>query len=226
MSRKDTIVLAVLVNCALLIALFVTAIKKGDSKGVSARAPITEVSSISLPQSQKKEIELAQGDEIDRVLKEFSERAQKVPDQEKPRIDFSQELKALAVAGHEAPTPKQASPAHNAGREMTVRKGDALAKIAAQYGTTVSALMEANGLKTTNLRIGQVLKLPGKEKISSPQKVSSEPVGEFYTVKQGDNPWTIAVKNQLKVEELLKLNELDEASARKLKPGDRLRIRK
>jgi LysM repeat protein len=48
---------------------------------------------------------------------------------------------------------------------------------------------------------------------------------EYYTVKVGDNPWTIAKKHNLKVEELLKLNGLNEQRARKLKPGERLRVK-
>lgn len=47
---------------------------------------------------------------------------------------------------------------------------------------------------------------------------------KYYTVKNGDNPWTIAVKNHMKVDELLKLNHLDADKAKRLKPGDQLRI--
>ena len=48
---------------------------------------------------------------------------------------------------------------------------------------------------------------------------------EYYTMKVGDNPWAIAMKHHMKVEELLRLNGLNEERARKLKPGDRLRTR-
>ncbi|HSX13751.1 MAG TPA: LysM domain-containing protein [Chlamydiales bacterium] len=48
---------------------------------------------------------------------------------------------------------------------------------------------------------------------------------EYYIVKVGDNPWGIAMKHHMKLEELLKLNQLNEEKARKLKPGDRLRTR-
>jgi len=51
------------------------------------------------------------------------------------------------------------------------------------------------------------------------------PLPDYYTVKVGDNPWTIAMKHHMKVEELLRINSLNEEKARKLKPGDRLRIR-
>jgi LysM repeat protein len=42
-----------------------------------------------------------------------------------------------------------------------VRPGDNLFRIALRYGTTVTALMEANGLTTTRIDIGQVLIIPG-----------------------------------------------------------------
>ncbi len=47
---------------------------------------------------------------------------------------------------------------------------------------------------------------------------------EYYIVKPGDNPWTIAKKNHMRVEDLLRLNNMDQAKAKKLRPGDRLRI--
>lgn len=43
-----------------------------------------------------------------------------------------------------------------------VRPGDTLAKIAAHYGTTVWAIMQANGLSDPNrIYVGQILKIPG-----------------------------------------------------------------
>jgi murein DD-endopeptidase MepM/ murein hydrolase activator NlpD len=44
---------------------------------------------------------------------------------------------------------------------VTVAAGDSLARIARENGVTVSALKAANDLSADNIRIGQVLKLPG-----------------------------------------------------------------
>lgn len=86
--------------------------------------------------------------------------------------------------------------------------------------------MRTNRLSSTQLKIGQVLKIPAKNKGgASSSTVANSGESKFYVVKNGDNPWTIAVKNHMKVDELLKLNGLDEEKARKLKPGDQLRIR-
>lgn len=45
----------------------------------------------------------------------------------------------------------------------TVKKGDTLSGIAARYGTSVSALVSANGIKNPNvINVGQVLQIPVK----------------------------------------------------------------
>ena len=51
------------------------------------------------------------------------------------------------------------------------------------------------------------------------------PSDEYYIVKAGDNPWKIAKRFHLSFEKLLLLNGLDEAKARNLKIGQKLRIR-
>jgi LysM repeat protein len=116
--------------------------------------------------------------------------------------------------------------------EVTVKKGDSLDKIARAHGTTVDEIIKTNRLPSSFLREGQVLKLPAQKIAAAPkpkpaavEKPLSSSGPEYYTVKVGDNPWTIAMKHHMKVEELLKLNNLNEERARKLKPGDRLRIR-
>ncbi len=113
--------------------------------------------------------------------------------------------------------------------EVTVKKGDVLEKIARQHKTTVDAILKANNLSSVKLKIGQVLKVPSGQKSSATVTAkastpSASNDAKYYTVKNGDNPWTIAVKNRMKVEDLLKLNNLNEEKARKLKPGDKLRI--
>ena len=44
--------------------------------------------------------------------------------------------------------------------EYTVRAGDTLWDLSRRYGTTVEAIMQANGLTSTVLQIGQVLRIP------------------------------------------------------------------
>jgi len=45
----------------------------------------------------------------------------------------------------------------------TVKAGDALAKIAAQFGVTVEEIVEANDIEDPNrIEVGQVLVIPGR----------------------------------------------------------------
>ena len=97
-----------------------------------------------------------------------------------------------------------------------------------RHNTSVKEIMKFNNLVNTKLQIGQVIYLPPMSADSTKvDTVISPSVAkqQFYTVRTGDTPWTIAAKNQLKVEELLQLNNLNQEKARYLKPGDRLRIR-
>jgi peptidoglycan DL-endopeptidase LytF len=163
--------------------------------------------------------------------------------------NFADDLKVLAIPETPSASPVQLPAAQTLVAPMTpsnkvapefieikVKKGDVLEKIARHHHTTVAEIMKANKLASSNLRIGQVLKIPNKSikksepstivfspQTSTSSNVSNEGV-KYYTVKKGDNPWTIAVKNHLKVEDLLKLNNMTEEQARRLKPGDQLRI--
>ena len=55
-----------------------------------------------------------------------------------------------------------------------VKSGENLSTIAKKYGTTVSALKKANGLKGDELHPGDKLKLPSKEKSTSKKKSKSK----------------------------------------------------
>ena len=44
----------------------------------------------------------------------------------------------------------------------TVKKGETLSTIAKKYGTTITAIKNANGMKNDNIKVGQSLKIPAK----------------------------------------------------------------
>ncbi len=116
----------------------------------------------------------------------------------------------------------------------TVKSGDILGSIAQRYGVTVSNLKNWNGLYSDRLRIGQKLRIYGKgaktQSTKSSNKASSttsQPASgnyEYYTVKQGDTPETIAAKySGITASDIIELNNID---PRKLKIGQKLKIRK
>ncbi len=205
MNRRDTILIAVLVNMALLVVLFVLAIKPST--------PI-EIAKVSLQGERKTEKhavleEKGSLDQVDNLLSKF----------------VAQEVKSQAEILTQPPQIEAISDPE--AKEIIVKQGDSLDKIAKNHHTTVSAIMKLNRLIDSRLHIGQILYVPKNEEIlpeAKPVVSSNKGEGKYYIVKHGDNPWTIAIKNGIKVEELLKLNNLDESKAKKLKPGDKLRI--
>ena len=92
----------------------------------------------------------------------------------------------------------------------TVKAGDSLWLIAQRYGTTVSAIKQANGLTSDVLQIGQVLRIP----------VSQSPYVE-YTVRAGDTLWELSRRYGTTVETIRQANGL---TSNVLQIGQVLRI--
>ncbi len=103
----------------------------------------------------------------------------------------------------------------------TVKRGDTLAKIAADHGVTTQQLIKANKMtasKASRIRIGQKLIIPG-EGGSSYSGTSST-----YTVKRGDTIAKIAARQGVTVQELLKANKMTARQADSIHAGQKLTI--
>lgn len=220
MSRKDTILIAVLINMALLVVMFVVALKPADKLELAAakkeltvdiKAPLKSVESSSSI------------DQVDQILSKYVEKeliVEKEPEKEVSAFEVESMINPAPVV------PPQETSAKRQYREVIVKQGDVLEKIARNHHSTVAEIMRINKMNSTRLQIGQILYVPTNglsNNITSNNK--SEGEAKYYTVKNGDNPWTIAIKNGIKVEELLRLNSLNDEKAKRLKPGDRLRIK-
>jgi peptidoglycan endopeptidase LytF len=103
-------------------------------------------------------------------------------------------------------------------QEYTVRRGDTLGHLALKFGVSQSELKKANGLKSSNLRSGQVLMVPGTEivreteeviiKETAPETVSDVYIKKRYVVKPGDTLGNIAASFGVTVEEIKKASAL------------------
>ena len=82
--------------------------------------------------------------------------------------------------------------------EYAVQKGDTLYGIARKFNTTVDNLKSLNNITTDSLAIGQILKIPGEENIKE----------NTYTVKKGDNLYSIARTYGTTVDKLKDINNL------------------
>ena len=88
----------------------------------------------------------------------------------------------------------------------TVKSGDNLYSIAKKYNTNASAIMLLNNLPNNNLSIGQKLKIP--KTITMTQTKPSTPSTNTYTVKSGDNLYSIARKFNTTVDAIKRKNNL------------------
>ncbi len=139
-----------------------------------------------------------------------------------------------------APAPAMTAPTTaDAGNTYKVVARDSLSKIAAKFHTTVKALQELNGLKTTTIFEGQMLKVPEAgastpepatapaPSTASASAASSTPVASdanTYTMKSGDTVAGVAKELHLSTSELMNVNGLTEAAARGLRPGHVLKL--
>lgn len=82
------------------------------------------------------------------------------------------------------------------GSHYTVRAGDTLSSLARRFNTTVQAIMTANGLTSTVIRVGQVLVIPNSE----------QPVR--YQVQRGDTLSAIARRFGSTVQAIMTANGL------------------
>ena len=82
----------------------------------------------------------------------------------------------------------------------TVKSGDSLWSIAKKYNVSVADLKTSNGLTSSMLKIGDVLKIPVLEKETKKENI--------YVVKSGDNLYKIAQNFDTAVNEIIKLNNL------------------
>jgi len=100
-----------------------------------------------------------------------------------------------------------------------VSRGDSLWIIAKRYGTTVRKIQEINGLRSTQLYVGQVLKLPGHPEATT---LASKQDLKVYKVRRGDSPFTIAQQHNMNLNRFLRINSLSSRS--KIYPGQRLYV--
>ena len=249
MNRRNTMIIAAAVNAVLLAVLFITARHSEPEIEYSPKiAPIKILEPVPIVEKasekpEKKPEVIAKPAQIIRnpvVSKPVVSKAELAAQFADKNITSGKEPPASSQEPSLAPEVVEASapeipvvPAQSVDKvaeketfsTVVVKKGDFLERIARANHTTVYALMQLNDLSSTQLQIGQVLRVPKTQKPEKDLQVKTPNPEDFYVVKEGDSPWAIALSNGIRLDELLKLNGLDEQKARKLRPGDRLRIR-
>ncbi len=108
-----------------------------------------------------------------------------------------------------------------------VKAGETMHAISNQYGVTIEQIMEWNALRTSNIYVGQRLKIKSHKNIkketvpvvNNPPKVTKK----YYNVRSGDTFSKIADKYNLSMNDLSRLNP--RVNVNRLTVGQRLRVR-
>lgn len=238
MSRRDTIILAVLLNTGLLAILFVLAINPDEDSVIDhmdVSSLVVEAPKVELIRKPSPVVLALENktDEVDNVLKDFAKTICSTPNENNNSVGYVHQNEMPVMKPQvNVPIVKNPSGSNQIDYvEITVKSGDILGRIAQTNNTTVSAIKRVNNLVSDRLKVGQVLKIPlGNKFQKNSLGVAKETLHDdndlsnFYTIQSGDTPWKIAKKFSVSVQELLILNELDENRARNLKPGDRIRV--
>ncbi|MDF9443624.1 LysM peptidoglycan-binding domain-containing protein [Limosilactobacillus mucosae] len=125
-------------------------------------------------------------------------------------IYAGQVLKVSSNASTSSSTSSSANNTVTTASSYTVKAGDTLSAIAAEYGTTYQALASANSISNPNdIYVGQVIKVSATVTAASSQTVSSTSSGS-YTVKSGDTLYGIALANGLNWRTLAKQNGISD----------------
>lgn len=227
MNRRDTIIVAVLLNSAIIAVLLMMAVTKDiePKQDVEIHSSAVEI---------RKTGRLETVVNLDLESPSLEELFAEPTLSSEELFVLEEDLNPLIEVSEDSSSPRDREEKNVKIVEVVVKKGDSLDKIARANGTTVNAIKKLSQLNSERLSIGQLLKVPVGLKNVSISKAGSEPIkekmassqdAEYYTIKSGDSPWKVAKQYQVKMEDLLRLNQLDETKARNLKPGDRIRVR-
>ncbi|MFM8596848.1 MAG: LysM peptidoglycan-binding domain-containing protein, partial [Flavobacteriales bacterium] len=106
-----------------------------------------------------------------------------------------------------------------------VKTGENLRQIALRYNVSIEQLMEWNGLRTTNIYVGQKLSIYSSQTAPPPPPVPTPapPAKKYYTVRSGDTFGKIAQRNNLTQSQLQRLNPGVKVNS--ISVGQRIRIK-
>jgi len=94
-------------------------------------------------------------------------------------------------------------------KKHKVRRGDTLGKIAGKYKVSVKSIKRTNGLRSSTIRTGQVLVIPGRYTRSSDY---TSPKNRTYTVtykvKSGDTLGAIAARHRVSISDVKSANNI------------------
>lgn len=131
--------------------------------------------------------------------------------------EISQQDYAVNLESFEENEPKV-----NRSVRHRVKKGEVMATIAKRYGIGVKDIMAANALKTSRVKVGQVLRIDTIKTAAIKESHSKNKKMQTYVVKRGDTLHSIAQKFDVAVADLKRWNKIHNS---RIQPGNKLTIK-
>ena len=104
----------------------------------------------------------------------------------------------------------------NAETQITAKDGDTLFKLSKQYGVSLRELMHKNNFNDANKIVeGEIIVIPKKNK----DKMNKAPI---YKIKEGDTLYKISREYDIKIKDIISINNIDNASF--LKPNQIIKL--
>ena len=143
--------------------------------------------------------------------------------------DTAEEVTPTAPARTRTATPAQ--PAGTVLVKHLVASGDTWSSIALANGTTVDALKAANpdAARRINLIAGSYIKVPvagdsPQARTAAAQQAAAAAQEKVHVIAKGETLGGIARKYKLSLKKLMQLNGMTDADARKIRPGQKLKV--
>ena len=143
--------------------------------------------------------------------------------------DTAEEVTPAAPARTRTATPAQ--PAGTVLVKHLVASGDTWSSIALANGTTVDALKAANpdAARRINLIAGSYIKVPVADdspqaRTAAAQQAAAAAQEKVHVIAKGETLGGIARKYKLSLKKLMQLNGMTDADARKIRPGQKLKV--
>ncbi|MFB9954053.1 lytic transglycosylase [Cellulomonas denverensis] len=175
-----------------------------------ALAALAVGSSAGIAQANE-EYTVRKGDTVSHIAKQFGTTVSAVRSANGLNAQaFIREGQTLTIpTGTTATTTTTAAPAATGGSH-TVARGETVSGIAARYGTTVAAVVSANGLNAQAfIREGQTLTIPGAGAATSTTTAAPAATGGSHTVARGETVSGIAARYGTTVAAVVSANGLN-----------------
>lgn len=169
------------------------------------------------------------GDNLGAIARRYGVSIQDIKDWNQlpdSRLRVGQRLRLQSGAQNsESSVSVSKSTVKSSGKKYTVQSGDSYYSIASSLGVDMADLMALNGADNSRLYLGQELLVPAGAVAPSPKKSApaTSLVASTYTVKSGDNLYSISRRLGVDLSDLQRWNNL--SGKTDIRPGQKLQVK-